>query len=197
MAKQSERRAATRTAILWGAMTLFGEQGFAATTVDEIATMAGVAKGALYHHFETKEALFEAVFEQVSADLAQDVLRGSRAAKDVLAALTHGTRLYFNACTQGPVGRIILTDGPAVLGWERWRAVDLRHFGGMIPRVLTAAMETGLIARQPIDPLASLLLGAVSEAAAACAVSDNPPATARAYNRALETLLDGLRIERR
>jgi len=194
MAKQSERRAATRSAITTAARTLFGTQGFAVTTVDAIAIAAGVAKGAIYHHFETKEALFEAVFETVSAELAREVFDESLAARDVLAAIDEGTRLYFEKCTRGPTGRIVLKDGPAVLGWERWRALDLRYFGGMMPRGLDAAMRAGLIARQPVEPLAGLLLGAVNEAAVACAASSEPGAVAQGYSDALAALLNGLRV---
>src|SRR6476659_8118797 len=169
MAKQEERRAATIEAIVTSARHLVGTQGFAATTMDEIAEGAGVAKGAVYHHFKTKEAVFEAVFEQVSGDLVQDIDRAVRSEKDVLAAIVAGTQHYFAACAKGPSGQIILRDGPAVLGWERWREIDARHFGGKIPRALAAAMDAGLLERQPVEPLARLLLGAVTEAAVACA----------------------------
>src|SRR5882724_5926301 len=169
MAKQAERRAATTEAILRAGRRLFGERGFAATTMDDIAEAARVAKGAVYHHFATKEAVFEAVFEQVSLDLVSDLDRISRAENDPLAAMAAGTQGYFAACAKGPTGQIILRDGPAVLGWERWREIDAKHFGGKFPRALAAAMDAGLIARQPVEPLARLLLGAVTEAAVACA----------------------------
>ncbi len=83
-----------------------------------------------------------------------------------------GTQHYLAACSKGATGRIILRDGPAVLGWERWREIDAKHFGGKIPRALEAAMERGLLARQPVEPLARLLLGAMTEAAVACAGSE-------------------------
>ena len=169
MATQAERRAATIESILKAGRLLFGERGFAATTIDDIAEQARVAKGAVYHHFATKEAVFEAVFDQVSRALVQEIDRAVRTEKDVLAAMVAGTQHYFAACAKGPTGQIILRDGPAVLGWERWREIDAQHFGGKIPRALAAAMDAGLIARQPVEPLARLLLGAVTEAAVACA----------------------------
>ena len=169
MAKQAERRAATTEAILNSGRRLFGERGFAATTIDDIAEAAGVAKGAVYHHFATKEALFEAVFDQVSRDLVSEIGRAVRTEKDVLAAMVAGTQHYFAACAKGATCQIILRDGPAVLGWERWREIDAQHFGGKIPRALAAAMDAGLLARQPVEPLARLLLGAMTEAAVACA----------------------------
>jgi AcrR family transcriptional regulator len=194
MAKQAERRAATTEAILKAGRRLFGEQGFAATTIDDIAEAARVAKGAVYHHFATKEAVFEAVFEQVSHDLVLEIDRAARTEKDVLAAMVAGTQHYFAACAKGPTGQIILRDGPAVLGWERWREIDARHFGGKIPRALAAAMDAGLIARQPVEPLARLLLGAVTEAAVACAGRSDVLKAGGEYSRAFKSLLEALRL---
>src|ERR1700704_23051 len=178
MAKQAERRAATTEAILKAGRRLFGERGFAATTIDDIAESAQVAKGAVYHHFATKEAVFEAVFDAVSRDLVAEIDRAVRTEKDVLAAMVAGTQHYFAACAKGPACQIILRDGPAVLGCERWREIDAQHFGGKFPRALTAAMDTGLIARQPVEPLAGLVLGAGAE-----------------YARAFRRLLDALRVK--
>ena len=190
MARQADRSTATQGAILAAAMDLFGRQGFAGTSVDQIAAGAGVAKGAVYHHFATKEAVFEGVLAQVSEALAKDVMRGTRGG-DVLASICAGTRLYYEACSKGPVGRIMLGDGPAVLGWERWRQLDAQHFGAMLPRALNAAMDQGLIARQPVEPLARLLLGAITETAVAVSAQGEDAA---GYLEALERLLEGLRI---
>jgi AcrR family transcriptional regulator len=194
MATQAERRAATIESILNAVRRLFGERGFAATTMDDIAEQARVAKGAVYHHFATKEAVFEAVFDQVSRALVQEIDRAVRTEKDVLAAMVAGTQHYFAACAKGPTGQIILRDGPAVLGWERWREIDAQHFGGKIPRALAAAMDAGLIARQPVEPLARLLLGAVMEAAVACAGRFDVLKAGNEYTRAFKSLLEALRI---
>ena len=104
MATQSERRQATQAAILKAAKRLFGERGFAATTIDDVAASAHVAKGAVYHHFETKEALFEAVFDQVSQELLVEVDRAARNEKDALAAMAKGTQAYFDACAKDTSG---------------------------------------------------------------------------------------------
>jgi AcrR family transcriptional regulator len=194
MAKQAERRAATTDAILKAGRRLFGDRGFAATTIDDIAEAAQVAKGAVYHHFATKEAVFEAVFDVVSRDLVADIDRAVRTEKDVLAAMVAGTQHYFAACAKGPTCQIILRDGPAVLGWERWREIDAQHFGGKIPRALAAAMDAGLIARQPIEPLARLLLGAVTEAAVACAGRSDILKAGGEYSRAFKSLIEALRL---
>ena len=194
MAKQAERRAATTEAILKAGRRLFGERGFAATTIDDIADAAQVAKGAVYHHFATKEAVFEAVFDSVSRDLVADSERATRTESDVLAAMVAGTQHDFAACAKGATCQIILRDGPAVLGWERWREIDAEHFGGKFPRALAVAMDAGLIARQPIEPLSRLLLGAVTEAAVACAGRPDVLKAGGEYGRAFKSLLEALRL---
>jgi AcrR family transcriptional regulator len=193
MATQSERREKTRGAIVKAAKRIFGERGFAAATMDDIAAGARVAKGAVYHHFRTKEELFGAVFDSVSRELVVEIDRIARAEKDVLAAMAAGTEAYFAACAKGAIGQIILRDGPAVLGWERWREIDAKHFGGKIPRALTVAIENGLIARQPVEPMARLLLGAMTEAAVAC--STGSEVSGAEYARAFRRLLDALRVK--
>jgi AcrR family transcriptional regulator len=193
MAKQAERRQATGAAIIAAATELFGKQGFAATSVDHIAEAAKVAKGAVYHYFPSKDAIFEAVFDQVCAEVAAKVFVAARAADDVLAGIAVGTKAYFRICSGGAVGRIVLGDGPAVLGWQRWREVDSRHFGAVIPAALQAALAQGLIEPQPVEPMARLLLGAVTEAAVATANSSHPGKTGQQHADALERLLLGLR----
>ena len=193
MAKQAERREATRGAILAAAYRRFGEAGFAAVTMDEIATAAGLAKGAVYHHFPSKEALFEAVFERAAGDVQGRVREVAMGSADRLKALAAGSRAYFQTCAQAPFDRIILKDGPAVLGWDRWRELDERYFLAVLPMTLEAAMADGLIRRQSVQPLARLLAGALTEAAVACAASDDPAATGQEHAVALESLLEGLR----
>lgn len=172
---------------------MFGERGFAATTIDDVAAGAHLAKGAVYHHFATKDALFEAVFDQVSQELLVEVDRAAGSEKDALTAMAKGTQAYFDACARDTTGQIVLHDGPAVLGWERWREIDAQHFGGKMPRALAAAMDAGLIARQPVEPLARLLLGAVTEAAVACAGRADIAKAGAEYARAFKALIEALR----
>ena len=193
MARQAERSEASRKAVIAAAISLFGEKGFAATSIDEIAAKAGLAKGAVYHHFANKQTLFEEVLKHMSAALAAEIAAEVAGASDVLTMLSRGTRAYFDACARRPYGWIILKDGPAVLGWARWREIDEDHFGSAIPAALTAAMDQGLMERTPIGPLSRLLLGAVTEAAAACAASSDPVTTGREHAAAFEHLIQALR----
>ena len=193
MASQAERRAATSGAILRAAESLFADHGFAATTVEDIAAEAGVAKGALYNHFPTKEAVFERVFEATSQALVQRVAAASVKGTDILEGMVLGAQEYFTACAEPGLGAIILKDGPKVLGWERWREIDLKYFGAMIPAAIRAAMNQGLIAGQPVEPLGRLITGAVTEAAVASAGSDDPARTGAEHVQALAAILNVLR----
>ncbi|WP_250625974.1 TetR/AcrR family transcriptional regulator [Pinirhizobacter soli] len=193
MARQAERSETTRAAIIEAATQLFGERGFDETTVDHIAAGANVAKGAVYHHFASKDAIFELVFEAVSEAVARDVTIAGRRATDAIDGIAEGTRAYFRLCSKGPTRRIILIDGPVVLGWQRWREIDSRHFGAMLPAALQVAVSRGLVADQPVEPIARMLLGAVTEAAMVCASSPSPSQTMRQYGNAFERLLSGLR----
>src|ERR1700733_9438786 len=106
MATQSERREATRAAIVKAAKRLFGERGFVGTTMDNVATAAHVAKGAVYHHFETKEAVFETVFDEGSQELVAEVDRVARSEKDALTARPSRTQAYYAACATDATGQI-------------------------------------------------------------------------------------------
>jgi AcrR family transcriptional regulator len=154
MTRQAERLAATRSAILRAASDLFGRQGYAATSVDQIAAAAGVAKGAVYHHFASKERLFEPVLEATTAALARQVMVKAQTASDVWDAVAVATEAYFELASTGAAAQIVLKDGPVVLGWERWRKIDAAHFGAAMPSILQAAIAQGLIASQPVEPLA-------------------------------------------
>jgi AcrR family transcriptional regulator len=193
MMKQAERRAATSNAILQSAVELFGKVGFEQTSVDRIAHHAGVSKGIVFHHFESKEQLFEAVIEHYSEIVGLAVREAAKDAPDILSAIDRGTRCYFRTCADPIMNRVILQDGPAVLGWRRWREIDEKYFSWQIPRALRTAMEQGVVKRQPIEPLARVLLGALFEAAVACAESDAPEQTCEQYAQATHSLIEGLR----
>ncbi|WP_339379550.1 TetR/AcrR family transcriptional regulator [Aurantiacibacter sediminis] len=190
--RQDERRSRTRAAILAAARQNFGTFGFSKTTVDAIASDASVAKGAVYHHFQSKDELFEQVFESVSAELAKSVASGMRMDQDPLENMIEATRSYFRLCSNPSIARITLQDAPSVLGNERWRALDAAHFGGLVTGGLAFAMQAGAIAPQPLEPLANIVLAAIQAAALDCAAQKDFEASASIYVDTLETLLSGL-----
>lgn len=194
MPTQDERRAATRNALLRAGRQLFGTRGFAATTVDDLGAAAGVAKGGVYHHFRSKEELFAAVLEAQQAELVGEVVTAAAKGAGAIDALKRGCRAFLLACIKPSVRRIVLIDGPAVIGWQAWREIDARHFGGLIRQGLEAAVAEGALAPRRIDALVSVLLGAVTEAAMVSARTPDASAkqTVAVLMAEIGDLLDGL-----
>jgi len=191
---QAERSEATRSTLIEAARPLFAERGYAGVGAEEIVRAAGLTRGALYHHFGGKRDLFEAVYERLEAGLAQRIAEGalSGGAAEPLAALRAGAEMFLRACTEPEVQRIVLIDGPAVLGWDRWREIAAEHGLGLIEATLQAAIEAGAIAEQPVRPLAHVLMGALDEAAMLVARADDPDLMRVEVGRTLDLLLAGL-----
>jgi len=193
MTTQEQRRATTRALIIAAAQNLFGSSGFDETTMDDIAKTAGVAKGAVYHHYKNKQEVFEAVFEAVSEDLVTTMLSDGQPDKDAVAMLLRSTQLFFTLCAEPKTARILLQDGPAVLGHANWLRLDSHHFGGLVTAALSEAMATGAIRKQPLAPLSRIILGAIQSAALDCAAQDNFNHAAKAYMAVFNDILKGLK----
>lgn len=191
MVSQEERRRATIAAILAAARKRFAQHGFDKTTIDDIARAGGVAKGAVYHHFASKEAIFERVLDQLTLELAEAVPAAAQAASDPLDAMVRGTHKYLSLISEPDTRRILLVDGPAVLGWDKWREIDQRHFGPLVRGPLTVLLRGKMKARE-IEAICHLLTGAVTEAALVTASAPDPARTAREMARSFRALLSGI-----
>ena len=178
---QQERTAATRRTLLDAARRLFGAEGYAAVGTERIAREAGMTRGALYHQFADKTDLFAAVLEEVEAEIAARMAAAADGLDpaDTGALLVAGAGVFLDACTEVDIQRIVLLDGPSVLGWERWREICLQYSVGLVALLLADGMERGTIPAQPVEPLTHVLIGAVDEAALYVARSPDP-ARARA-----------------
>jgi AcrR family transcriptional regulator len=164
---QAERTAATRATLLAAARELFSTNGFAEVSTQAIVAAAGVTRGALYHQFDDKVELFAAVYEQIEAEVVEEIAAGIVAAAPPghLEAMTVGAHLFLDRCSAPDVQRVVLIDAPSVLGWERWRAVGMKYGLGVVEAMLTQAIADGAIPDQPVRPTAHVLLGALDEAA--------------------------------
>ena len=182
----------TRTALLAAARELFGGDGYAATSLDEIAARAGVTKGALYHHFRGKADLFQAVFEQVKREVSDQVVTVFLD-PDHWYSLTAGCQLMIDAQLDPAVQRIALHDARSVLGWEAVRGIEMRYGAVGIRGALRKAMQGGVIERQPLRPLALLLVGAIVEACFYVADAEDPAAARQQVGDLVVRLLEGLR----
>jgi AcrR family transcriptional regulator len=164
---------ATRADLVRAARELFGERGYGETSNDEIVARAGVTKGALYHHFAGKEDLFRAVFEQVQRDVSDQAV-AEFLRPDAWEALLGGCALWIDAHLDASVRRIVLQDARAVLGWEDVRAIENRFGATALRGALRKAMNAGVIEKQPLRPLALLLIGALGEGCLYIAEAPDP-----------------------
>ena len=190
---QAERTEATRAALLEAARALFAERGYAATAAEEVVRRAGVTRGAMYHHFRDKKALFRAVHEQIEEEMVVAIGQRITGMTDPLEMLIAGLDTFLDRCLDPEVARITLDEAPSVLGWLEWREIDARYALGLVTGVLGVAMDAGILQRQPIEPLGHLLISACGEAGLLIAAADDPAATRDEVRGPLLSLLDGLR----
>jgi AcrR family transcriptional regulator len=194
--QQAERSEATRATLIATARALLAARGYADVGTEEIVRAAGVTRGALYHHFEDKRALFEAVYEDVERRLTERIASEALAsAADPMAALRAGAEAFLDACEDPAVQRIALIDAPSVLGWERWREIGLRYGLGLVQGTVQAAIDAGQIEAQPAAPLAHLLLGAIDEGAMLIAQAEDAATARREVGASLGRFLDALRAQ--
>lgn len=185
---QAERTTATRGALVAAGRALFTERSYAQVSAEEIVAAAGVTRGALYHHFEDKKGLFAAVFEAIEEETITRLAAagGEGGALDRIRA---GTRAWLDLCREPEVHRIALIEAPAVLGWERWRAIGDRYSLALVEHLLSSAIATGEIPPQPVPPLAHVLLGMVREGALFLATAADPVQAQRDVGRVVDQLL--------
>jgi AcrR family transcriptional regulator len=189
---QAERSATTRSALLAAARELFAEYGFAATGREQIAELAGVTRGALYHHFGSKERLFRAVVEQLEEELGEQVMVAAARSPDAAEQLRLGCMAFLDACLDPAVRRVVLIEAPVVLGWDQWREIDAQHGLSLVTHALEAVVASGQMTHVAIEPLAHLLLGALNEAAMLVAHAPKPKAARVEVGRTVELVLDRL-----
>ena len=190
--REAEARA-TREALIGAALELFTERGYTGVGTEEIVARAKVTRGALYHHFTDKRDLFRAVFERVEADLMERIGATMEGASDPYELIVSGMRAFLDACEEPAVKQISLTDAPAVLGWQEWREIDNRHGLGLTRAALDGAVEAGLLRPMATEPMAHLLVAALSEAAFVIAHAEHPRNARAEVEEALLQLVDGLR----
>jgi AcrR family transcriptional regulator len=191
---RARRAEETRRALIAAGRDLFTEHGYHGVGVRDITARAGVTRGALAHHFTDKQGLFLAVFDAIERELiaAGAEPPPSAAPSDAWAQFRAGIQAYLDAALRPDVQRITLIDGPAVLGWRRWREIEEGYSLGSLIAVLNAAMDAKLIRRRSPEPLAHLILGSVMEAALLIAHSDASKRRRAEVGEALDDLLRGL-----
>lgn len=190
---QAERSATTRAALIKAARELFATKGYAGTGREEIVAAAGVTRGAMYHHFSGKDDLFLSVFEEVEDEVLARVGEAAYASGDApMDHLRAGAAAYLDAALDPAMQRICLLDAPAVLDDVVRRNISDKAALGMVRMVLDAGVESGAIERQPVEPLARLLLASLMEAALYVAHAGDQAAARAEVGVTVQRMLDRL-----
>jgi AcrR family transcriptional regulator len=189
---RAEQVTQTRAALVAAGRYLFGEQGFAGTSVEDVARQARVTTGALYHHFSTKTMLFEAVFVQAHAELMAASAQKAGEAPDEIELLARGFEAFLDAVLQPDLQQILIVDGPAVLGLARFTELDERDAFPVIVAVLRSAASAGRLHIEDPETLTRLLLGALTRGAMLIASSLQPVQTRQAVAAEMRALLNRL-----
>jgi AcrR family transcriptional regulator len=189
MNKKVEKGQATRQRLVDIATQLFASAGYEATSIEAVLQAAGISRGALYHHFDTKEALFEAVLDAVEAQVALRLGAATHGIADPIEATRAAWHAWLGMAGDPVVRRIVLLDAPAAVGWAKWREIDARHGFGGLKRRLAALAAQGRLREDLLEIYSHMLLAALMEAALVIARSDDFDRALRAGRDAVDGLL--------
>jgi AcrR family transcriptional regulator len=199
VAKVSSRRQhysdSTKRALVDVAEELFTEHGYAATSLDAIVAGADVTKGALYHHFSGKQAVFEAVFERIDGRCSKAIHQATSAVKgDPWAMAIAGLRTFLDIVQEPSYRRVVIQDGPSVLGYERFREQEERSTYANVAEIVRTVLHVGEwdLDEAMVETFTQIFFGALSAAGGSVAQSDEPGATAARVETAIMLLLNGL-----
>lgn len=185
--RRLERGQATRAQVLEVAERLFTDLGYEATSISTVLAETGVSRGAFYHHFPSKEALFETVLESVETRVEETLRAAASKERDPVAAIRTGCRAWLKLAGDPTVLRITLVDAPSVVGWSRWREIDERHGFGLL---LAGLRATGRFPDELVHSVAHMLHAATLEAALLIARAGPRSREAREARAGMEELLD-------
>ena len=196
--RRAEHALDTRAALVAAARRLFAAQGYDGTGTEQIVAEARVTRGALYHHFRDKADLFRAAMAEAAAAVAMELTDEQLAAESAspLTDIREGVSAFLDVCVGGDFQRIVLVDGPRVLGADAWEELVERYGRGLLEEWLDRAASPGDIALVPTGPLARLLIAMLTEASLAIARAADPLRARAELGEVLDRLLTGLRPER-
>jgi AcrR family transcriptional regulator len=192
MPTQTERTERTQTALIENATSLFAKYGYADVGTEQLVQTCGLTRGALYHHFDGKRGLFEAVVESVQSKVTAEIEREASQAANPWEGIKAGCAAFVRICQRDDFRQILLVDAISVLGFHRWREIDAKHGVASLKAGLSECIEAGRISEQPVDPLARLISGAVNEATLWLAERPKSRTRRKQIFLALDRMLDAL-----
>jgi AcrR family transcriptional regulator len=189
MMKRAEQGRATRDHLVEVATRLFSQQGYEDTSIEDVLTAAGVSRGALYHHFAGKEALFEATLQLIEDRVMVDLQAVIAGAPSGVAALHAAAVAWIDLAGDPVFQRIMLIDAPSVLGWQRWRIEGGQRALDGMRALLQAVADEGHLVPGLVNAFAHMLLAALDELALMIAHAEDPAAALAEGRAAVEELL--------
>jgi AcrR family transcriptional regulator len=192
MTPATERGRARRAELVEVAKSLFAERGYEGTSIDAVLEATGISRGALYHHFDSKEALFEAVFLDLEEEIGRRVLETTEGLTDPVDVLRTAGRAWIGMAVEPAIQQVVILDAPSVLGWEKWRSVEEAGALGMIKAVLAVLVADGRLGQAMLDPFAHVLLASLNELALLVARSENPRRALKTGAQAVDELVSRL-----
>jgi AcrR family transcriptional regulator len=188
-----ERSRATREKLVAAARRLFEARTYSEVAIDDVARAAGVTRGAIYHHFGGKQPLFKAVIEDIQDELADHVDRNAEKHDDPWDAFVAGWISFLEQAPTAGIGRVLMLEGPAVIGHRDWQVIDDSHFHETVTAAVEYFMSVGVLPNQRVEPVVRVLLSISNALGALIAGADDPEATRRAVAPVWAQLLNGLR----
>jgi AcrR family transcriptional regulator len=192
MNKRIEKGLATRQHIVRVANDLFARLGYERSSIEAVLQESGISRGALYHHFPSKEALFEAVLEALEGEVVQRIATAARGIADPVEALRVGSAAFLRLAQEPAARQILLIDAPTALGWRKWREIDARYGFGLIKASLAAAASDGRLRPDLVESVAHLLLASLMELALVVARAEDPATATRQAETAVTGVIDAL-----
>ena len=191
--RRQQYSASTRRALIDMAEQLFTEHGYSATSLDAIVAGAQVTKGALYHHFSGKQALFEAAFERVESQAARDITDALEGHPDPWDKALAGLDRFLEVVQQPAYRRIVILEGPAVLGWARFREQAERSTFATVMDIVGSVLEAGDwdLDEAMVETFTRIFFGAMSSAGESVSTSEDPEAAAQRVEAAIRFILAG------
>jgi len=168
---------ATRAALLDEGTTMFAARGYAGTSLEDVASASQVTRGAVYHHFASKQALFEAVLEAQEERVMAVVAAAAEGGRDPWEAAMLALDAYLAECCDEAYGRLAWQEGPAALGWHRWRECEEKYAFGLVERFVHTLIEAGYLEDRAVDSLVRFsfwMLGGAGLALAEAVEADRP-----------------------
>jgi AcrR family transcriptional regulator len=190
--KRAAQGRATRDQLIEVATRLFAEHGYEGTSIEAVLSAAGVSRGALYHHFAGKEALFEAVVSAVSEQVTVELTEAVRGCADPLDAMRTAAIAWIDLAADPVIQRVVLVDAPSVLGWDRWRAMDDGRTLGAMRAMLQAISDSGRLPAELVGPFSHMILAALDEIVMVIARAPDSTAAVAEGRMAVRALLDRL-----